>query len=400
MLEPYGIREMVQSGMVAVGRGPRSITATPSARHAGLRRPVALADAGGAGRPTSQATPLREDASPVMTVNIFYDDDADLSIIQGRKVAVIGYGSQGHAHALSLRDSGVDVRIGLPEGSKSRAKAEEQGLRVVTPAEAAAEADVIMILAPDTAQRHIYAESIAPNLNAGKAIFFGHGFNIRYGLITPPSDVDVAMVAPKGPGHLVRRQFVDGKGVPCLIAVEQDPTGGAKELALSYAAAIGGARAGVIETTFTEETETDLFGEQAVLCGGMAALVQTGFEVLTEAGYAPEIAYFECLHELKLIVDLMYEGGIANERLLDLRHRRVRRPDPRPARGQRRRSRTEMKKILGEIQDGEFAREWVAEDDNGRPNFTKLQREGQEHPIEEMGEKLRGLMSWVGEKAK
>ena len=274
-----------------------------------------------------------------MSVNIYYDDDADLSIIQGRKVAVIGYGSQGHAHALSLRDSGVDVRIGLPEGSKSRAKAAEEGLRVVTPAEAAAEADLIMILAPDTKQRHIYAESIAPNLKAGDALFFGHGFNIRYGLITPPKDVDVAMVAPKGPGHLVRRQFVDGKGVPCLIAVEQDPTGGAKELALSYATAIGGTRAGVIETTFTEETETDLFGEQAVLCGGMAALVQTGFEVLTEAGYAPEIAYFECLHELKLIVDLMYEGGIANDAVLDLRHRRVRRPDPRPARDQRRRPR-------------------------------------------------------------
>jgi ketol-acid reductoisomerase len=334
-----------------------------------------------------------------MSVNIYYDDDADLSIIQGRKVAVIGYGSQGHAHALSLRDSGVDVRIGLPEGSKSRAKAAEEGLRVVTPAEAAAEADVIMILAPDTKQRHIYAEAIAPNLEAGNAIFFGHGFNIRYGLITPPGDVDVAMVAPKGPGHLVRRQFVDGKGVPCLIAVEQNPTGGAKDLALSYAAAIGGARAGVIETTFTEETETDLFGEQAVLCGGMAALVQTGFEVLTEAGYAPEIAYFECLHELKLIVDLMYEGGIANERfsISDTAEYGDLTRGPRVVNAA---TKAEMKKILGEIQDGSFAREWVAEDDNGRPNFTKLQREGQEHPIEQVGEKLRGLMSWVGEKAK
>jgi ketol-acid reductoisomerase len=333
-----------------------------------------------------------------MSVNIYYDDDADLSIIQGRKVAVIGYGSQGHAHALSLRDSGVDVRIGLPEGSKSRAKAAEEGLRVVTPAEAAAEADLIMILAPDTKQRHIYAESIAPNLKAGDAIFFGHGFNIRYGLITPPNDVDVAMVAPKGPGHLVRRQFVDGKGVPCLIAVEQNPTGGAKELALSYAAAIGGARAGVIETTFTEETETDLFGEQAVLCGGMAALVQTGFEVLTEAGYAPEIAYFECLHELKLIVDLMYEGGIANERfsISDTAEYGDLTRGPRVVNAA---TKAEMKKILGEIQDGSFAREWVAEDDNGRPNFTKLQREGQEHPIEQVGEKLRGLMSWVGTKA-
>jgi ketol-acid reductoisomerase len=334
-----------------------------------------------------------------VSVNIYYDDDADLSIIQGRKVAVIGYGSQGHAHALSLRDSGVDVRIGLPEGSKSRAKAAEEGLRVVTPAEAADEADLIMILAPDTKQRHIYAESIAPNLKAGDAIFFGHGFNIRYGLITAPKDVDVAMVAPKGPGHLVRRQFVDGKGVPCLIAVEQNPSGGAKELALAYAAAIGGARAGVIETTFTEETETDLFGEQAVLCGGMAALVQTGFEVLTEAGYAPEIAYFECLHELKLIVDLMYEGGIANERfsISDTAEYGDLTRGPRVVNAA---TKAEMKKILGEIQDGTFAREWVAEDDNGRPNFTKLQREGQEHPIEVVGEKLRGLMSWVGEKAK
>ncbi|HEX3259418.1 MAG TPA: ketol-acid reductoisomerase [Pseudonocardia sp.] len=333
-----------------------------------------------------------------MTVNIYYDDDADLSIIQGRKVAVIGYGSQGHAHSLSLRDSGVEVRIGLQEGSKSRAKAADEGLTVGTPAEVSAWADVIMILAPDTKQRFIYADDIAPNLKPGDAIFFGHGFNIRYGLITPPSDVDVAMVAPKGPGHLVRRQFVDGKGVPCLIAVEQDASGGAKALALSYAAAIGGARAGVIETTFTEETETDLFGEQAVLCGGAAALVQTGFEVLTEAGYAPEIAYFECLHELKLIVDLMYEGGIANERfsISDTAEYGDLTRGPRvitPA------TKDEMRKILGEIQDGSFAREWVAEDDAGRPNFSRLQKEGQEHPIEEVGEKLRGLMSWVGTKA-
>lgn len=327
-------------------------------------------------------------------VEIFYDDDADLSVIQGRKVAVIGYGSQGHAHALSLRDSGVDVRVGLKEGSKSRAKAEEQGLRVVTPAEAAAEADVIMILAPDTAQRFIYAESIAPNLTSGKALFFGHGFNIRYGLITPPADVDVAMVAPKGPGHLVRRQYVDGKGVPCLIAIEQDPTGGAQALALSYAKAIGGSRAGVIKTTFKEETETDLFGEQAVLCGGASALVQAGFEVLTEAGYAPEVAYFECLHELKLIVDLMYEGGIARMRysVSDTAEYGDVTRGPRVIDG---RVKEEMKRILGEIQNGEFAREWVAEDDNGRPNFTKLQEQGAVHPIEETGAKLRAMMSWV-----
>ncbi|WP_214402087.1 ketol-acid reductoisomerase [Pseudonocardia lacus] len=333
-----------------------------------------------------------------MSVNIYYDDDADLSIIQGRKVAVIGYGSQGHAHSLSLRDSGVEVRIGLPEGSKSRKKAADEGLQVGTPAEVSAWADVIMILAPDTKQRHIYSEDIAPNLKSGDALFFGHGFNIRYELIKPPADVDVAMVAPKGPGHLVRRQFVDGKGVPCLIAVEQNPSGGAKELALSYAAAIGGARAGVIETTFKEETETDLFGEQAVLCGGAAALVQTGFEVLTEAGYAPEVAYFECLHELKLIVDLMYEGGIANERfsISDTAEYGDLTRGPRVINAQ---TKQEMRKILGEIQDGTFAREWVAEDDAGRPNFTRLQKEGAEHPIEQVGEKLRGLMSWVGSKA-
>ncbi|AGM08819.1 ketol-acid reductoisomerase [Amycolatopsis sp. NPDC058340] len=329
-----------------------------------------------------------------MAVEIFYDDDADLSIIQGRKVAVIGYGSQGHAHSLSLRDSGVDVRIGLPEGSKSRAKAEEQGLRVLTPAEASAEADLIMILAPDTKQRFIYEQDIAPNLKDGDALFFGHGFNIRYDLIKPPSNVDVAMVAPKGPGHLVRRQFVDGKGVPALIAVEQDASGNAQALALSYAAAIGGARAGVIKTTFTEETETDLFGEQAVLCGGASALVQTGFEVLTEAGYAPEIAYFEVLHELKLIVDLMYEGGIARQRysISDTAEYGDLTRGPRvisPA------VKEEMKKILGEIQDGTFAREWVAEDEAGRPNFTKLEEQGNQHPIEETGKKLRDLMSWV-----
>ncbi|MEU4568376.1 ketol-acid reductoisomerase [Micromonospora sp. NPDC023956] len=329
-----------------------------------------------------------------MSVEVFYDDDADLGLIQGRKVAVIGYGSQGHAHALSLRDSGVDVVIGLPEGSKSRAKAEEQGLRVLTPAEASAESDVIMILAPDTAQRKLYTESIAPHLSAGKALFFGHGFNIRYGLITPPADVDVAMVAPKGPGHLVRRQYVDGKGVPCLVAVEQDASGNALALALSYAKGIGGSRAGVIRTTFKEETETDLFGEQAVLCGGASALVQTGFEVLTEAGYAPEVAYFECLHELKLIVDLMYEGGIAKMRysISDTAEYGDLSRGPRVIDS---RVKEEMRKILSEVQSGEFAREWVAEDEAGRPNFGKWRTEGAAHPIEETGQKLRGMMSWV-----
>ena len=329
-----------------------------------------------------------------MSVNIYYDDDADLSIIQGRKVAVIGYGSQGHAHALSLRDSGVDVRIGLPEGSKSRAKAADEGLRVVTPADASAEADLIMILAPDTAQRHIYAESIAPNLKSGDAIFFGHGFNIRYGLITPPKDVDVAMVAPKGPGHLVRRQFVDGKGVPCLIAVEQDPTGGAKALALSYAAAIGGARAGVIETTFTEETETDLFGEQAVLCGGMAALVQTGFEVLTEAGYQPEVAYFEVLHELKLIVDLMVEGGIAKQRwsVSDTAEYGDYVSGPRVIDPN---VKENMKAVLADIQDGTFAQRFMDDQAAGGPEFKKLRAAGEAHPIEKTGRELRQMFSWL-----
>jgi ketol-acid reductoisomerase len=329
-----------------------------------------------------------------MTAEVFYDDDADLSIIQGRKVAVIGYGSQGHAHSLSLRDSGVEVVVGLKEGSKSRAKAEEQGLEVKTPAEASAWADVIMVLAPDTAQRKIYTESIAPNLSAGKALFFGHGLNIRFELIKPPADVTVAMVAPKGPGHLVRRQYVDGKGVPCLVAVEQDPTGQGLALALSYAKAIGGARAGVIRTTFKEETETDLFGEQAVLCGGTAALVQTGFEVLTEAGYAPEIAYFECLHELKLIVDLMYEGGISRMRysVSDTAEFGDYTRGPRVIDA---RVKDEMKKILSEIQSGEFTRELIEDDDNGRPLMTKYRQQGAEHPIEVTGKKLRGMMSWV-----
>jgi ketol-acid reductoisomerase len=329
-----------------------------------------------------------------MTAEVYYDDDADLSLVAGRSVAVIGYGSQGHAHALSLRDSGVDVRVGLPEGSKSRQKAAEQGLPVVTPAEASAQADLIMLLAPDTAQRHIYTDAVAPALSAGKALFFGHGFNIRYGLIQPPADVDVAMVAPKGPGHLVRRQFVDGKGVPVLVAVDNDATGTAFDLALSYARAIGGTRAGAIRTTFAEETETDLFGEQAVLCGGATALVQAGFEVLTEAGYSPEVAYFECLHELKLIVDLMYEGGIERMRysVSDTAEYGDLTRGPRVVDD---RVREEMRRILDEVRSGQFAREWIAEDDAGRPNFTKLREQGASHPIEETGRKLRTMMSWV-----
>ncbi|MFI5934048.1 ketol-acid reductoisomerase [Actinoplanes sp. NPDC051494] len=329
-----------------------------------------------------------------MSIEVFYDDDADLSLIQGRRVAVLGYGSQGHAHALSLRDSGVEVVIGLPEGSRSRPKATEQGLPVLTPAEASAWADVIMVLAPDTTQRTLYAEAVAPNLQAGDALLFAHGFNIRYGFITAPAEVDVAMIAPKGPGHLVRRQFVDGKGVPVLVAVEQDATGRARELALSYAKAIGGTRAGAIATTFKDETETDLFGEQAVLAGGVTALVQTGFEVLTEAGYAPEIAYFECLHELKLIVDLMYEGGIARMRysISDTAEFGDYSRGPRVVDA---RVKDEMRRILAEIRSGEFAREWIAEDEAGRPRFTTWRAESAAHPIEETGRSLRAMMSWV-----
>ncbi|WP_375489047.1 ketol-acid reductoisomerase [uncultured Jatrophihabitans sp.] len=329
-----------------------------------------------------------------MAVEMFYDDDADLSIVQGRKVAVLGFGSQGHAHALSLRDSGVDVRVGLLEGSRSRAKAEEEGLRVVTPDVASDEADLIMVLAPDPAQRKLYTDSIEPHLRDGDAIFFGHGFNIRFGYIKPPANVDVAMVAPKGPGHLVRRQFVDGKGVPVLVAVEQDASGDALDLALSYAKAIGGTRAGAIKTTFTEETETDLFGEQAVLCGGMSALVQNGFEVLTEAGYAPEIAYFECLHELKLIVDLMYEGGIAKQRwsISDTAEYGDYVSGPRVIDA---RVKETMKAVLTDIQDGTFAARFIADQDAGAPEFTRLREQGEQHPIEDTGRKLRGLMSWV-----
>jgi ketol-acid reductoisomerase len=325
---------------------------------------------------------------------MFYDDDADLSVIQGKNVAVLGYGSQGHAHALSLRDSGVDVRVGLPEGSKSREKAEAEGLRVLTPAEAVEESDVIVILAPDHVQRTLYAEAVEPNITPGDTLVFGHGFNIRFGYITPPAGVDVIMIAPKGPGHLVRREYVDGRGVPVLVAVEEDASGKAWDVALSYAKAIGGLRAGGIRTTFTEETETDLFGEQAVLCGGASQLVMYGFEVLTEAGYQPEVAYFECLHELKLIVDLMYEGGIAKQRwsvsdtaeygdyvsgpLVIDEH-----------------VKENMKSILGKIQDGSFAQRFIDDQDAGGPEFKALRARGEAHPIEQTGRELRKLMAWV-----
>ena len=326
--------------------------------------------------------------------DLYYDDNADLSIIQGRKVAVLGYGSQGHAHALSLRDSGVDVRVGLAEGSKSRAKAEAEGLRVVDPATACAEADVIMVLVPDPAQRGLYAEAIAPNLRAGDALFFAHGFNIRFGYVKPPADVDVCMVAPKGPGHLVRREYVAGRGVPAIVAVEQDATGGAWDLTLSYAKAIGALRAGGIKTTFTEETETDLFGEQAVLCGGASKLVQTGFEVLTEAGYQPEVAYFECLHELKLIVDLMYEGGIAKQRwsISDTAEYGDYVSGPRVIDVH---VKENMRAVLADIQSGAFAQRFIDDQDAGAPEFHALRAAGEAHPIEETGRQLRQLMSWV-----
>ena len=325
---------------------------------------------------------------------LFYDDNADLSIIQNRVVAVMGFGSQGHAHAMSLRDSGVDVRVGLVPESKSRAKAEAEGLRVVDPATACAEADVIMVLVPDPAQRGLYADAIAANLNPGDALFFAHGFNIRFGYVTPPADVDVSMVAPKGPGHLVRREYVAGRGVPVLVAVEQDATGQAWPLALSYAKAIGGLRAGGIKTTFTEETETDLFGEQAVLCGGASALVQAGFETLVEAGYQPEVAYFECLHELKLIVDLMYEGGIAKQRwsVSDTAEYGDYVSGPRVIDN---RVKESMRQVLVEIQNGEFADRFIADQDAGAPEFQALRAKGEQHPIEETGRELRKLMAWV-----
>jgi ketol-acid reductoisomerase len=327
---------------------------------------------------------------------LYYDDDADLSVIQGRNVAVLGYGSQGHAHSLSLRDSGVDVRVGLPEGSKSREKADAEGLRVVTPYEACEEADLVMVLAPDPVQRKLYAEAIEPNLVDGDALFFGHGLNIRYDLIKPPAGVDVCMVAPKGPGHLVRRQFVDGRGVPVLVAVEQDASGGAWDLVKSYAKAIGGTRAGAIKTTFTEETETDLFGEQAVLCGGLSELIKSGFDTLVDAGYQPEVAYFECLHEVKLIVDLMYEGGISKMywSVSETAEYGGYTRGPRLVTDQ---TRAEMKKILGEITDGSFATEWMAEYDAGLPNHKRLYQENTEHRVEQTGAKLRPMMSWIGE---
>ena len=332
-------------------------------------------------------------------MKIYYDKDADLSIIKGKKVAIIGYGSQGHAHANNLKDSGVDVTVGLREGSSSWKKAEAAGLKVASIADATKGADVVMILAPDEKQAAIYKEHIEPNLKDGAALAFAHGFNIHFGFIEPPKNVDVFMVAPKGPGHLVRSTFTEGGGVPCLIAVNQDASGKARDTALSYASAIGGGRSGIIETTFKEETETDLFGEQAVLCGGLTSLIQAGFETLVEAGYAPEMAYFECLHETKLIVDLLYEGGMANMRYSisntaeygDLTR------GPRVITEQ---TKAEMKKILQEIQSGQFAKEWMDEANSGGKRFPELRAKAAAHPIEKVGAQLRDMMPWIKAKAK
>ena len=328
---------------------------------------------------------------------MFYEKDTNLGLLQGKKVAVIGFGSQGHAHALNLHESGVDVVVGLYEGSKSWDKVKEAGLEVATTAEAAKKADIIMILVPDEKQAKLYREEIAPYLEEGNALVFAHGFNIHFKQIVPPSNVDVFMIAPKGPGHMVRRTYTEGSGVPCLIAVEQDYSGKAKDLALAYANGIGGARAGVLETTFKDETETDLFGEQAVLCGGVTALLKAGFETLVEAGYAPENAYFECMHEMKLIVDLMYQGGMAAMRysISDTAEYGDYVTGSRIITDE---TKKEMKQVLTEIQDGTFAKKWLLENQVGRPTFNAMRRMEAEHPIEKVGKELREMMSWIDTK--
>jgi len=329
---------------------------------------------------------------------MFYDKDADLSLIRARKVAVIGYGSQGHAHALNLKESGVDVRVGLPAASASRAKAQKDGLAVTDPAQAVREADVVMVLTPDTGQAKLYRESIEPNLKPGATLMFAHGFNIRFGTIVPPPGIDVSMIAPKSPGHRVRELYKEGGGTPALLAVHQDASGQAREVALSYAKGIGVTRAGVVETTFTEETETDLFGEQAVLCGGVSALVKAGFETLVEAGYQPEIAYFECLHELKLIVDLIYRGGLNYMRysVSDTAEHGDYTGGPRVVTEA---TRQELRKMLAEVQDGTYAKKWIAEHAAGRPWFDATRKAERSHQIEQVGAKLRDMMPWIKQRA-
>ncbi|MFZ5790782.1 MAG: ketol-acid reductoisomerase [Pseudomonadota bacterium] len=328
-------------------------------------------------------------------MRVYYDRDADVNLVKGKKVAVVGYGSQGHAHALNLKDSGVkEVRVALKAGSASIKKAEAAGLPVTTPAEAAKWADIVMVLTPDELQAKLYAEELGPNMRQGAAIAFGHGLNIHFRLIEPRSDLDVFMVAPKGPGHTVRSEYLKGGGVPCLVAVAQNASGNALEIGLSYASAIGGGRSGIIETSFREECETDLFGEQVVLCGGLTALIQAGYETLIEAGYAPEMAYFECLHEVKLIVDLIYEGGIANMRY-SISNTAEYGDYTRGPRIITEETKKEMKRILDDIQSGRFARDWVAECQAGQPSFKAMRRRAAEHPIEEVGAKLRAMMPWI-----
>lgn len=331
------------------------------------------------------------------TARLYYDKDADLENLKGRKVAVLGYGSQGHAHALNLKESGVDVRVGLYKGSKSWALAEKAGLRVLEAYDAAKEADVIMLLVPDEKQPKLYNEAVKPNLTEGKALVFAHGFNIHYGQIVPPENVDVFMIAPKGPGHIVRREYTEGKGVPCLVAVYQNPSGKSKELALAYAKGIGGTRAGVLETTFREETETDLFGEQAVLCGGVTELIKAGFETLVEAGYQPESAYFECLHEMKLIVDLINQGGLSYMRysISDTAEYGDYCTGKRMITEE---TRKEMKKVLSEIQDGSFAGKWIMENQANRPFFNTVRKREQENQLEQVGRELRKMMPWIERK--
>jgi ketol-acid reductoisomerase len=330
-------------------------------------------------------------------MRVYYDRDADVNLVKGKKVLVVGFGSQGHAHALNLRDSGVkDVRVGLRSGSASAKKAEAMKFQVMTPAEGAKWADVVMVLTPDELQAALYTHDLKPNMRPDTALAFAHGFNIHFKLVEPRSDMDVFMIAPKGPGHTVRSEYQRGGGVPCLVAVEQNPSGNALEIALSYASAIGGGRAGVIETTFKEECETDLFGEQTVLCGGLTSLIMAGYETLVEAGYAPEMAYFECLHEVKLIVDLMYEGGIANMRY-SISNTAEYGDYTRGPRIIDDRVKAEMKRVLEEIQSGKFAKEWVLENTAGQASFKAMRRRGAEHPVEKIGEKLRAMMPWIAQ---